>query len=62
MIKKAKSIKGQEVKLTMIKHVVFGECYYIFVDGELSHFQYGTRSLDPIFNEFITCKFDLVYG
>jgi len=53
-IKKQVSAKGKNIELTTINHNVFGDCYYIYVEGNLEYFQYGTRKLDAIFNEFIT--------
>jgi hypothetical protein len=61
-IKKQVNAKGKVIKLTTINHIVFGDCYYIYVNGESQYFQYGTSKLDSIFNEFVTGKFDLVYA
>jgi|694.fasta_scaffold33643_10 hypothetical protein len=61
-LKKQVNSKGQVIELTTINHNVFGDCYYIYVDNETKHFQYGTRRLDLIFNEFVTGEFNLVYA
>ena len=61
-IKKAQSINGKKIELTTINHIVFGDVYYIYVDGITEHMQYGTRKLDAIFNEFVNQEFDLIYG
>lgn len=59
-IKKQVNAKGKLIELTTINHIVFGDCYYIYVDGETQHFQYGASKLDLIFNEFVSEEFDLV--
>lgn len=56
-----KSVSGKQIRLVTLTHNVFGDCYYIFADGVLEHFQYGTSKLDAIFNEFVTEDFNLVY-
>jgi hypothetical protein len=59
-IKKQVNAQGKLIELTTINHVTFGDCYYIYVDGECQHFQYGTSKLDAVFNEFMSEDFDLV--
>jgi hypothetical protein len=61
-IKKQVNAKGKVIELTTINHIVFGDCYYIYVDGERQHFQYGTSRLDSVFNEFLTEEFNLVWS
>lgn len=61
-IKKQVNSKGQVIELTTINHIVFGDCYYIYVDNKSQHFQYGTSKLDLIFNEFVSGNFDLVWA
>jgi len=61
-IKKQVNAKGKVIELTTINHVVFGDCYYIYVNDNTVHFQYGTRKLDAIFNEFVSEEFDLVWA
>lgn len=61
-IKLETSVSGKQVQLVTINHNVFRDCYYIFVDGEQQHFQYGTSKLDAIFNEFVSEEFDLVWS
>jgi hypothetical protein len=61
-IKIETSVTGKQIRLLTITHNVFGDCYYIFVDGEEQHFQYGTTLLDAIFNEFVSEDFDLVWS
>ncbi len=61
-IKKAESKTKKMVELITFNHNVFGDVYYIYVDGDLQHSQYGTRKLDAIFNEFVSEEFDIVYA
>ncbi|CAB4153900.1 hypothetical protein UFOVP636_36 [uncultured Caudovirales phage] len=61
-IKMETSITGKQIRLITITHNVFGDCYYIFVDGIQQHLQYGTSKLDAIFNEFVTEDFNLVWS
>lgn len=53
-IKIETNVINKQVRLITINHNVFGDCYYIFIDSVLEHFQYGTYKLDIIFNEFVT--------
>lgn len=61
-VKKALSVSGKTIELVSVDHVVFKDVYYIEVDGETVHTQYGTRKLDAIFNEYVTEQFDLIYA
>ncbi len=61
-IKKQVNAKGKVIELTTINHMVFGDCYYIYVDGKSQHFQYGTSKLDAIFNEFVSEEFNRVWA
>ncbi|MFY7938175.1 MAG: hypothetical protein ACOVOQ_12410 [Flavobacterium sp.] len=61
-IKKELNIFGKTIELLIINNHVFDDCYYIHVNGELKHFQYGNNKLDIIFNEFITEEFDKTYN
>jgi|688.fasta_scaffold127998_2 hypothetical protein len=61
-IKMETSVSGKQIQLVTITHNHFGDCYYIYVDGEQQHFQYGTSKLDAIFNEFVSEDFDLVWS
>ena len=61
-VKKALSVSGKAIELISVDHVVFKDVYYIEVNGETVHMQYGTRRLDAIFNEYVTEQFDLIYA
>jgi hypothetical protein len=61
-IKMKTSVSGKQIRLVTITHNVAGDCHYIFVDGEIQHFQYGTSKLNAIFNEFVSEDFDLVWS
>ena len=61
-IKKQVNVNGKTIELTKINHNIFGDCYHIYVNGKVEHFQYGTSELDAIFNEFISEKFDLIWS
>ena len=61
-VKKALSASGKVIELISVDHVVFKDVYYIEVDGETVHTQYGTRKLDAIFNEYVTEQIDLIYA
>ena len=60
-IKTQISASGKKIELDTFNHNVFGDCYYIYVDGKSEHFQYGTSKLDVIFNEFVSEEFDLAH-
>jgi hypothetical protein len=63
-VKKALSVSGKTIELISVDHVVFKDVYYIEVNGETVHTQYGTAAckLDAIFNEYVTEQFDLIYA
>jgi hypothetical protein len=61
-IKNEVNVLGNLIELTTINHNVFGDVYFIYVNGQIQHSQYGTKRLDVIYNEFLSEKFDLVYS
>lgn len=65
-IKKATSVSGKLVELTMVKTTLnydTYEYYYIYIDGDLVHSQYDNNNkLNAIFNECVDEDFDLIYA
>lgn len=62
-IKKATSVSGKLVELTMVKTPLNYEYYYIYIDGDLVHSQYDNNTkLNAIFNECVDEDFDLIYA